>query len=113
MLFWSEPILSHHLDVDDSRNIGIRRRYTYLTLYCFQLTSSCFFKAKKQFFKFPMLPPPLKFGVYLSEPFCQRLSVLFYNKSELYLHDYNNTALQKRGKQDDYSNLNIRVQLQH
>ena len=34
------------------------------------------------------------------------------NKSELYLHDYNNTALQKRRKHDNYSNLIIRVQFQ-
>ena len=27
------------------------------------------------------------------------------NNIELYLHDYNNTALQKRGKHDNYSNL--------
>ena len=35
------------------------------------------------------------------------------NNSELYLHDCNNTALQKRPKHDNYSNLVIRVQLQH
>ena len=35
------------------------------------------------------------------------------NNSELYLHDYNNTALQKRRKHDNYSNLVIKVQLQH
>ena len=36
------------------------------------------------------------------------------NNSELYLHDYNNTALQKLGKYDNqYNNLVIRIQLQH
>ena len=35
------------------------------------------------------------------------------NNNELCLHDYNNTALQKRGKHDKYySNLVIRVQFQ-
>ena len=34
------------------------------------------------------------------------------NNSELYLHDYNNTALQKRRKHHNYSNLTIRVQFQ-
>ena len=34
------------------------------------------------------------------------------NNSELYLHDYNNTALQKRRKRHNYSNLTIRVQFQ-
>ena len=34
------------------------------------------------------------------------------NNKELYLHDYNNTALQKRGKPDNYSNLVTRVQFQ-
>ena len=29
------------------------------------------------------------------------------------LHEYNNTALQKRGKDDNYSNLVIRVQFQY
>ena len=37
----------------------------------------------------------------------------FNNNSELYLHDYNNTALQKRGKHNHYSHLFIRVQFQH
>ena len=32
------------------------------------------------------------------------------NNNELYLHDYNNTALQKRRKHDNGSNLVIRVQ---
>ena len=32
---------------------------------------------------------------------------------KLYLHDYNNTALQKGGKHDNYSDLVIRVQFQH
>ena len=31
------------------------------------------------------------------------------NDSEFYFHDYNNTALQKRRKHDNYSNLVIRV----
>ena len=35
------------------------------------------------------------------------------NNTELYLHDYNNTALQKRRKHDNYSNLVIGVKLQH
>ena len=35
------------------------------------------------------------------------------NNSELYLHDFNNTALQKLGKHDNFCNLNLRVQLQH
>ena len=35
------------------------------------------------------------------------------NNAELYLHDYNNTVLQKRQKHDNYSNLVTRVQLQH
>ena len=35
------------------------------------------------------------------------------NDSELYWHDYNNTALQKRGKHNNYSHLVIRVQFQH
>ena len=34
------------------------------------------------------------------------------NNSELYLHDYNNTALQKRRKHHNYSNLTLRVQFQ-
>ena len=34
------------------------------------------------------------------------------NNSELYLHDYNNIALQKRRKHHNYSNLTIRVQFQ-
>ena len=41
------------------------------------------------------------------------LDLNFYvndDNNELYLHDYNNTALQKRGKHDNYSNLVIRVQ---
>ena len=32
------------------------------------------------------------------------------NDIELYLHEYNNTGLQKRGKYDNYSNLVMRVQ---
>ena len=32
------------------------------------------------------------------------------NDIELYLDEYNNTALQKRGKYDNYSNLVMRVQ---
>ena len=36
------------------------------------------------------------------------------NKNSELLHDYNNTALQKRGKYDNqYNNLVIRIQLQH
>ena len=35
------------------------------------------------------------------------------NNSELYLHDYNNRALQKCQKHDNYSNLVIRVQHWH
>ena len=35
------------------------------------------------------------------------------NNSELDLHNYNNTALQKRQKHDNYSNLVVRVQFQH
>ena len=35
------------------------------------------------------------------------------NNSEFYLHDYDNTALQKRRKHDNYSNLVISVQLEH
>ena len=37
------------------------------------------------------------------------------NNSELYLHDYNNTALQKREKRENYNNLvmTIRVKSQH
>ena len=35
------------------------------------------------------------------------------NNSELYLRDYNSTALQKHRKRENYSNLVIRVQLQH
>ena len=34
------------------------------------------------------------------------------NNSELYLHDYNNTALQNRRKHHHYNNLTIRVQFQ-
>ena len=35
------------------------------------------------------------------------------NNSKLDLHNYNNTALQKRHKHDNYSNLVVRVQFQH
>ena len=35
------------------------------------------------------------------------------NNSELYLHDYYNTSLQKRRKHDNYSDSVIKVQLQH
>ena len=35
------------------------------------------------------------------------------NNSELCLHDYNNKALQKHPKHDNYSNLVIREQFQH
>ena len=34
------------------------------------------------------------------------------NNNELYLHGYNNTALQKRRKHHNYNNLTIRVQFQ-
>ena len=45
---------------------------------------------------------------------CTEQTELNSNRNrELYLHNYNNAALQKRGKHDNYSNLNIRVQLQH
>ena len=35
------------------------------------------------------------------------------NNSEFYLHDFNNTALQKQPKYKNYISLVIRVQLQH
>ena len=35
------------------------------------------------------------------------------NNIELYSHDYKNTAFQKRGKQDNYSNLVTRIKSQH
>ena len=41
------------------------------------------------------------------------LDLNFYvndNNNELYLYYYNNTALRKRGKHGNYSNLVIRVQ---
>ena len=40
------------------------------------------------------------------------MRVLYNNNSELYLHDYNNIALQKRRKHHNYNNLTIRVQFQ-
>ena len=49
----------------------------------------------------------IRYLCHLPKIFC------FNNNSELYLPDYNNTALQKRGKHDNYSNLVIRVQFQH
>ena len=51
----------------------------------------------------------------LNAAFCEekdKFLVYNNNNSELYLHDYNNTALQKRRKHDNYSNLIIRVQFQ-
>ena len=60
-------------------------------------------------------------GYFSFSPLTRGLVPLLYNvnnnnnnnNSELYLHGYFNIALQKRGKQDNYGNLVIRVQFQH